>query len=178
MCFLFGKGSRFAGAFAFSFLTVIFGSASLTPAREIPELYPTFLSAAAASEAVLAALEAGDYDRLRTYALSEEEFRVFVWPELPASRPERNLSLAYVWGDLDQKSTSCLRRLVHAHRGRRYELVRVEYEGETTDYRTFKVHRDARLVIRKADGTVARVDFFGSILEKDSRYKLFSYNVD
>lgn len=142
-----------------------------------PALENTFDSPEAVSEAVLSALEAGDYETLRSYALSEAEFRLIVWPELPASRPERNVPLSYAWRDLNQKATNRLRGLVATRGGHRYELVRVEFEGETTSYESFKVHRDSRLVVRNEQGTVESVRFFGSIIEREGRYKLFSYNV-
>jgi hypothetical protein len=40
---------------------------------------------------VLAALVLRDAGRLRALPLSEGEVRKHVWPELPASRPERNV---------------------------------------------------------------------------------------
>ena len=42
---------------------------------------------------------------------------------------------------------------------------------------SFTVHRDARLVVRDEEGNVERVNFFGSIIEWNGRYKLFSYNI-
>lgn len=179
------EGSRSSGAFlnfsAALFLSVLAASgcaeqhAGDTPG---PQLENTFESPEAVSQAVLTALEAGDYPTLRSYALSEEEFRDIVWPELPSSRPGRNVPLSYAWGDLNQKATSCLKSLVAERGGRHYELVRVEFEGSTTPYESFLVHRDARLVVRDDEGIERRVDFFGSIIENRGRYKLFSYNVD
>ena len=51
-----------------------------------------------------------DRARLDALALSEQEFRDHVWPDLPAARPERNLPFSYVWGDLHQKSNISLAR--------------------------------------------------------------------
>jgi len=181
--FLLTEGSRPWGAFLLFSLTLGCSAGALSGCGAQrgdsihPSLEPTFDSPESLSRAVLAALEAGDYRTLRSYALSKDEFRLYVWLELPASRPGRNLPLSYVWGDLDQKSTNCLRRLVAGRGGRRHELVRVEFDGETTPYQSFKVHRDARLVVRDEEGQVESVNFFGSIIEWNGRYKLFSYNI-
>ena len=180
------EGSRSVGAFlAFSvalFLSILAaGGCSEQRADETqgPQLENTFETPEAVSQAVLTALEAEDYETLRSYALSEEEFRDIVWPELPASRPERNVPLSYAWGDLNQKATNSLKTLVFGGAGgRHYELQRVEFDGETTPYETFLVHRDARLVVRDDQGIERRVNFFGSIIERRGRYKLFSYNVN
>lgn len=141
-------------------------------------LHNTFSSPEALSEAVLTALADGDADTLGGLALSELEFRTAVWPDLPSSRPERGVPFDYAWGDLHQKSGNALRRLLARHGGRRYELVRVAFEGETTPYRTYRVHRETVLDLLDENGATVRLPLFGSILERDGEFKLFSYVVD
>ena len=141
-------------------------------------LHHTFPSPEELSEAVLTALADGDADTLASLALSEIEFRTAVWPDLPSSRPERGVPFDYAWGDLHQKSGNALRRLLARHGGRRYELVRVAFEGETTPYRTYRVHRETVLDLLDEDGEAVRLPLFGSILEREGEFKLFSYVVD
>ena len=141
-------------------------------------LHQTFSSPEALSRAVLAALADHDGDRLASLALSELEFRTVVWPELPSSRPERGLPFDYVWGDLHQKSTNALRRLVARHGGERYDLAGVAFAGETTPYDTYRVHRETVLDVRDEAGEEVTLSLFGSILERDGDFKLFSYVVD
>ena len=143
-----------------------------------PPLQRTFPSPDALSRAVLAALADEDAGHLASLGLSELEFRTVVWPELPSSRPERGLPFEYVWGDLDQKSTNALRRLVARHGGRRYTLAGVAFRGETTPYRTYRVHREAVLDLLDEEGNELTLPLFGSILERDGEFKLFSYVVD
>ena len=132
----------------------------------------------ALSEAVLVALAADDIDRLRALALDEHEFRTAVWPDLPASRPERNVPFDYAWGDLRQKSNNALRRLVARYGGRRYQLAGIGFAGETTEYRTYRVHRETVLDLLDEEGEEVRLALFGSILEREGEFKLFSYVVD
>ena len=127
---------------------------------------------------MLTALAAGDVDALRALPLDELEFRDAVWPDLPASRPERNVPFDYAWGDLDQKSNNALRRLVARYGGRRYQLAGVGFAGETTEYRTYKVHRETVLDLLDEEGEAVRLALFGSILEREGEFKLFSYVVD
>ena len=141
-------------------------------------LHHTFASPDALGRAVLAALADGDADHLASLALSELEFRTVVWPELPSSRPERGLPFDYVWGDLNQKGTNALRRLVARHGGRRYTLRAVAFRGETTPYETYRVHREAILDLLDEEGNELTLPLFGSILERDGEFKLFSYVVD
>jgi hypothetical protein len=153
---------------AAAFLTAC-GSRPLPNSHESPE---------ALSRAVLAAIEARDTDALRALALNKEEFTEHVWAELPAARPERNLSPSFVWGDLNQKSNIMMRETLAAHGGNKYTLVSVRYLGETTAYNSYLVHRESELTVKDADGSERQVRLFGSVIEKDGRYKVFSYVID
>jgi hypothetical protein len=127
---------------------------------------------------VLGAVERRDATELRGLALSEEEFRERVWPELPAARPERNLPFSYVWGDLRQKSDASLDRTLARHGGRRYVFVSVRSAGETTNYPSYTVSRDTILRVRDETGGEMDLRLFGSTIQKDGAWKVFSYVVD
>lgn len=132
----------------------------------------------ALAQAVLDAVAARDEGALRRLALDEQEFRQYVWPELPASRPERNLPFSYVWGDLRTKSEASLAGVLQEHGGRRYQLERVRFGGGVTQYDTSVVHRDSTLEVRGPDGERARIQLFGSVIERAGGFKVFSYVVD
>lgn len=134
----------------------------------------------ALARAVLDAVEQRDADRLRQLALSEQEFRGVVWPELPAARPERNLPFSFVWGDLRLKSEAALAETLNNYGGLQFELLRAGIGGGTTQYKTYVVHREAVLVVRGEEGSREEVElrFFGSVFERDGVFKVFSYVVD
>ena len=142
-----------------------------------PPLGNTQGSAEAMAREVLNAFARGDEARLGALVISEQEFRDHVWPELPASRPERNLSFAYVWGDLRQKSEYSLQQALAEHGGQRYTLASVRF-GRTTPYDSYIVHRDTVLTVRTKDDEEHDVRLFGSMIEKDGRWKVFSYVTD
>jgi hypothetical protein len=127
---------------------------------------------------VLSAVEQRDTIALRGLALSEEEFREHVWPELPAARPERNLPFSYVWGDLRQKSDASLGQTLARHGGRRYALVSVRNTGETTRYPSYSVSRETVLTVRDETGAAMELRLFGSTIQKEGGWKVFSYVVD
>ena len=127
---------------------------------------------------VLLALSQKDAGRLRELALSDADFREVIWPELPASRPERNLTSDYVWKDTTIKSEAGLQSVLAEHGGQSYELVRVEFGGETTQHRSFLVRRGAIVVVKDAARKERRVRLFGSVVERDGGFKVYSYNVD
>ena len=132
-------------------------------------------SAEAVATALIAAMVSGDVQALEQLALSETEFRQRIWPELPASRPERNLPFSYVWGDLHQKSNQSLQQLLAKHKGHKYTLDSVRF-GDVTEYPTFKVHRDSVFIVRGADEPEIRL--CGSMIEADGRWKVFSFVAD
>ena len=135
-------------------------------------------SSSALASAVLVAIERNSPTMLRDLALSEQEFRDHVWPDLPAAQPERNLPFSYVWGELRQKSQAGLAGILARYGGQRYELVGVRFDGPSTRYTTCEVHRDTVLTVRDQSGMQHDVELFGSSVEQDGRWKVFSFVVD
>jgi hypothetical protein len=152
-----------------------FGALACSPPREGPGLRGTLESPDAVARAFLDALAERDVARFETLALSEAEFRKCVWPDLPSSRPEVGLPFDYAWRELRQKSLGYLSMTLARHGGTRYHLVRVEVPDPVAPYRTFAVHPRTRLVVRAPDGGEEAIRFFGSLIERDKRYKIFSY---
>ena len=149
--------------------------ASAACRQALPHARP---SADALVEDVLIALAHRDAVQLRQLALSEDEFRDTIWPELPAARPERNLTADYVWCEQRTKSEAGLQSVLSEYGGRTLNLVRLEFRGETTQHRTFLVRRDPSVVVRGSDAQEQSLRLFGSIVERDGGFKIFSYNVD
>jgi len=156
---------------------VLLASFSAWRSRPAP-LSETYPSSDALARAVIAAFQARDAHRLRGLALTEDEFRSHVWPKLPASRPDRNVPFDFAWGMLHQNSEGHLRQTLSQFEGKPLTLVRVEFAGETTAYGSAAVHRDTRLVVKDAAGKERVVRLFGSTIEQDGRYKVFSYVVE
>jgi hypothetical protein len=145
--------------------------------NRVPPLVHSHQSPSALASAVLEALARQDRGALQELALTETEFRDHVWPELPASRPERNLPFSYVWGDLRQKSAQSLGAVMAREGGRRYELIDIRFSG-ITDYRTYRVHREAMFRVRDSDGKEEDVRVCGSMIEQNGAWKVFSYVVE
>jgi hypothetical protein len=138
----------------------------------------TFPSIEALAEEILLGIEANDFEALIGLALSKAEYRDYVWPQLPASRPGTNLTVDYTYQGLRTKSFHALRFTLEEHGGRKYELLGVEFAGETTDYNTYRVFRDARVLVRNEEGNEGYLDLFGSVMEYRGQYKLFSFVTD
>jgi hypothetical protein len=132
----------------------------------------------ALGRAVLEAARAGDLAALGAVALTEQEFRDHVWPYLPISEPRRNFPFDFVWDQLQQHSDGHLRQTLARYRGHGLMFVGVEFAGATSSYHGAAVHRRTALRVRDEDGREHLVRLFGSTIEQDGRYKVFSYVVD
>lgn len=64
------------------------------------------------------------------------------------------------------------------HGGRTYALEQVRFTGGTTQYQNFVVHREAELDVRDDRGEPHTFKLFGSVIEKNGGFKVFSYVVD
>jgi hypothetical protein len=143
-----------------------------------PEFAHTFASPDALATSVLDALAGKDSARLAELPLGEHEFRKWVWPNIPAGRPDVNMPFDYFWKDLSFKSRASLAASLSEFGGQRFTLRRIEFTGETTDYGSFSVSRDSELTVVDAGGRERKIRVFGSVLKAGDRYKLFSYVVD
>ena len=165
-----------------SLLVVLGGLAvlltTLQARRVAPPLADTYGSAEALAEEVLRAVGVGDVTALRRAALTADEFRTHVWPSLPVAGSERNVPFDFVWRRLRQNSDGYLRQTVARYQGHDLTLVGVEFAGDTSDYGPVQVHRETWLRVRDAEGTESTVRLFGSTIEQDGRYKVFSFVVD
>lgn len=148
-----------------------------SPSSKIP-LANTFATPEALAQAVLRHLASRDAAALKALALSEQEFRDHVWPELDTSRPERNVPFEYAWGQMKQRSDGSLDGTLSRYAGKPLRFVRTRYAGETTKYASFSVMRDSEIVAADETGRELVLQLFGSAMVKDGRYKLFSFVVD
>jgi hypothetical protein len=135
-----------------------------------------FASAEGLAGALVHHVRMGDVSALDALALSRDELRTTVWPHLPASRPEVGMDWDYFWRDHAQRSGGHLRTIAAAHAGRDYELVAVSFAGRAA-YGPVTVHREPALDLRTG-GRITRVRLSGSMVERDGRWKLYSFVVD
>jgi hypothetical protein len=148
------------------------------PTRSAAPLSNTFESPEALARTLLDSLAQNDLARLRALPLSETEFREHVWPELPTSRPERNVPFDYAWGQMKQHSDGSMRQTLARYGGKRLAFVRTRFTGETTQYQSFAVRRDSEVIATDDTGRELVLRLYGSAMVKDGRFKLFSYVVD
>ena len=154
-----------------------FGGASALISRPAP-VQGTVHSPEALAAAVLDAFQRGDRSALERLAISEQEFADHVWPALPAARPERNLTASFVWADLSGKSRQYLATNLKRPLPPGARAVAITFEGDTSRYGTITIRRQSVITLTDAGGHSTKARLFGSMLEQNGRYKVFSYVTD
>lgn len=157
-------------------LLVLGTGACGTSAAPVP-LSPAYDSKDAAAEAFLRGLAARDKATLSGMAVSEGEFLKYIWPALPASRPDVGMPADRAWAEQAQRNAAYLSQTLAEHGGREYRLLAVTFAGGTTDYGAYRVHRETTLDVRGPDGP-ATLRLFGSLVESGGRWKIYSFVVD
>jgi len=124
---------------------------------------------------VIEAMVQEDSQTLRGLALSEEGFRQYVWPELPVSDTRTNVSFDYVWKEVAYRSTMWMNRLTKDLSGRNVKLVRVLHRGKAFRYRSHCAWSDMMVVLSDESGQEREYPLFGTLIEMDRRFKVYSY---
>jgi hypothetical protein len=140
-----------------------------------PRLVHATASQEALAEAVLRAIADENLKAMQELSLSKEEFRRFVWPELPVSNPKTNVSLDFVWNDVYFRSMARMQASFNRLKGRNLKLVRVEHRGKVVEYKSHHAYQDMEVTIREAGGEEMSYPLFGTLIEMDGLWKVYSY---
>ncbi len=114
---------------------------------------------------------------MKRLRVTKEEFCQYVWPDLPASRLP-NVTCDFAWQQATLTSLGGLSKTLPKHKGKRYKLVSLRFEKGTDSYPNYKVHKDTRLTVKDETGVEQEIKLFGSMLEMDGQFKLFSFVID
>jgi hypothetical protein len=134
-------------------------------------------SAEEISRAFLTALALKDKDKAVAMRLTKQEFCQYVFPELPSSKLP-NVTCDFVWDQATMKSLGGFVEMWPRHEGRRYELISIRFKEGTDTHRSYKVHKETHLLVRDETGREQELRLFGSMLEMDGQFKLFSFVID
>lgn len=157
--------------------SAVLAGATVLRSRPAP-LAGTCASPEALAAAVLDGFVRRDRAALERLAISRREFSDHVWPVLPASRPERNLSAQFVWSDLFGKGRLHLTRNLAMPLPAGARVSRIDFRGETSRYGDLTIRRESVVTVIDRAGRPVDVRLFGSMLEQNGRFKVFSYVTD
>jgi hypothetical protein len=127
---------------------------------------------------ILNRIEKGDVHHCWELHVRAQEYKDFIWPEVPASNPRNNIPVDFAWGMHGQKSWNSLFTTLREYNGKNLKFSRVNYDKENFEYESFRVIPVRFIYARDESGKEHELQLLGSILVRDGKYKVFSFKTD
>ncbi len=124
-----------------------------------------------------AALQMSDSAKLRSLAITKDEFENHLWPEFPMSDPAMNVPEGFAWGNLSRISEKGLRRLIRECGGRYLRLKQLLFTEPEERYKTFVVHQSSEIHVMNDEGKEFILPLRASVVEMNGTYKFMSFRV-
>ena len=124
---------------------------------------------------VLAGLASADTSRLEALRLTEAEHNGWVYPELPAARPENNHPAELAWANIETRNAAALADLLPAFADRTLEHGGVECRGPTMPFESYVVYTDCWVRVWLDGGEPRPVQLFKDVVDRDGELKIFRY---
>ena len=126
--------------------------------------------------AVVAALNQEDIEQLNRLRVQRTEYLDWIWPAFPASRPPSNFPGDFAWSNLNQKCNIGMKKWISRYGGQDLKFVSIHFDRPQATYDGFQLLRGTVLTVQNATGKKQELKILGSVVVKDNRYKLLSYN--
>ena len=125
--------------------------------------------------AVVEALNNKDIEQLNSLRVQREEFFGWIWPEFPASRPPSNFPGDFAWSNMNKKCNIGMKKWIDRYGGRNLKFVAIRFDRPQETYDAFQLLRGTVLTLQNAAGEKRDLKILGSVVVKDDRCKLLSY---
>ncbi len=125
--------------------------------------------------AVVDALNRKDIEQLDRLRVQREEYLDWIWPAFPASRPPNNFPRDFAWSNLNKKCNIGMKKWIAHFGGVNLKFVDIRFDRPTETYEGFQLLRGTVLTLQNAAGEKRELKILGSVVVKNDRYKLLSY---
>lgn len=125
--------------------------------------------------AVVDALNNRDIEQLNRLRVQREEYLDRIWPAFPASQPPSNFPGDFAWSNLNKKCNIGMKKWIARYGGQNLKFIAIRFDRPTETYEGFQLLRGTVLMLKNAAGEKGELKILGSVVEKDNRYKLLSY---
>lgn len=122
------------------------------------------------------ALVKNDSSDLRAMRLTAREFADLVYPESPYTRPPYRQSPALVWNQIQNPSASGLTRLLRRLGGQPLAYVDHSCDRKPERQGDNRIWTGCTVGLMDTSSDTIRHRLFGSIIERDGRFKFVSYS--
>lgn len=135
-------------------------------------LSPAFESKEHVARVFLAAIATTDVPGVARTLMSRSEFAWLYYPDNPISRPPYELPAGIAWFELEGNSLAGVHRAFEAYGGRSVAFRDLQCASTPVVQGRNRLWNACMVVLEHDDGREATVRLFGSILERDGRFKL------
>ena len=125
--------------------------------------------------AVVDALNREDIEQLNRLRVQREEYLDWIWPAFPASRPPNNFPGDFAWSNLNKKCNIGMKKWIAHFGGVNLKFVDIRFDRPKETYEGFQLLRGTVLTLQNVAGEKRELKILGSVVVKDDRYKLLSY---
>ncbi len=125
--------------------------------------------------AVVDALNRKDIAQLNRLRVQRQEYLAWIWPAFPASRPPSNFPGEFAWSNLNTKCNIGMRKWMNRYGGQHLQFVSIRFDQPQENYDGFHLLRGTVLTLQNAAGEKQELEILGSVVVKNGRYKLLSY---
>lgn len=125
--------------------------------------------------AVVDALNRKDIAELNRLRVQRQEYFEWIWPAFPASRPPSNFPGDFAWSNLNRKCNIGMKKWINRYGGQNLQFVSIRFDQPQENYDGFHLLRGTVLTLQNAAGEQQELEILGSVIVKDDRYKLLSY---
>ncbi len=124
---------------------------------------------------VVDALNRKDIEQLDHLRVQREEYLDWVWPAFPASRPPNNFPGDFAWSNLNKKCNRGMKKWIVHFGGHNLKFIDIRFDRPSETYEGFELLRGTVLTLQKVAGEKRELKILGSVVVKNDRYKLLSY---
>lgn len=124
----------------------------------------------------VAAVEKSDTAALNRMVMNRAEFAWFYYPESKMSKPPYEAPPELFWGQLLGSSDEGARGVLKALGGKSVKLKKLTCPNAPTVEGLNRLHEGCELTLQVAGKTLAEGVYFGTILERDHRFKFVGYS--
>ena len=125
--------------------------------------------------AVVDALNRKDIEQLDRLRVQRKAYLDWIWPAFPASRPPNNFPGDFAWSNLNKKCNIGMKKWIAHLGGYNLKFVDIRFDRPPETYDGFQLLRGTVLTLQNAAGEKRELKILGSVVVKNSRYKLLSY---
>ena len=125
--------------------------------------------------AVVDALNRKNIEHLNRLRVQREAFMDWIWPAFPASRPPSNFPGDFAWSNMNKKCNIGMKKWIARYGGHNLKFVSLRFDRPSETYAGFQLLRGTVLTLENAAGEKWELKILGSVVVKNSRYKLLSY---